>query len=392
MKSLLKIIFLITILDIFIGGGGRVFEIGGTTLRILLFFLNIGIIGVIYLFQSKIPKYVFHLSVAVLCIITFYTFLGWLNGAKFELISEDVKPLSYFFSILFFSYYINSEQIVMLLVSMIKKTSFLMALAYIFIQVLFYFGKIDFTLFYNYVNTQIASSEFFFRGIKGLFFYKGFLYMVVGLIFWIHTGHSKFKRVAIFIITVAMVLSGTRGFILMFIILYALFYGVPLLLKLNLKILVLAIILIFGSLYFFRNIELGNKNISDSVRIQQITQVIERVNPVSFFIGHGFGNGVPIRKVHMEIGYLEVFHKQGIIGLSLWFIFFIILYNAYLKHKNYLAIRKAFFLSILFVILISLTNPFFNNPIGISLFVISLSVFWTLNKIGKNQHTFQPLK
>ena len=216
--------------------------------------------------------------------------------------------------------------------------------------------------------------------------------MVVGLIFWIHTDYSKLKGLAIVIITIAIILSGTRGLILMLIILYGLFYGVPLLLKLNLKIIILTVSVILGSLYFFKNIELGNKNLSDSIRMQQIQQVIEQIDPISLFIGHGFGNGVPIRPVHMEIGYLEVFHKQGILGLAVWFIFFTILYNAYVREKTYLAIRRALFLSILFVILISLTNPFFNNPIGISLFIISLSVFWKLNQIGIHPENFQKHK
>lgn len=379
MRSLLKIIFIITLLELFLGGGGRIFEIGAATLRILLFFLNIVIVLVLFAYRERIPKRVVLISIAVLAILLFYTFLGWFNGAPFLLIAEDVKPLSYFFSILFFSYYIDSEERVQLVVSLIKKSSLFMALAYISIQVLFYLGKIDFIQFYQYVNTEISSSDFFFRGTDGLFFYKGFLYMVVGLIFWIHTDYSKKKGIAVFIITAAMILTGTRGFILIFGFIYALFYGIPLLLKLNLKIVILAIVLIFGSLYFFKNMEIGNKDFSDSVRVQQIIQVAERIDPLSFFIGHGFGIGVPVREVHMEIGYLEVFHKQGILGLFLWGLFFIVLYNAYMRGTNFPGIRRAFFLSVLFVVLLSFTNPFFNNPIGISLFLISLSVFRVLN-------------
>ena len=37
MKTLLRIIFIITLLELFVGGGGRVFEIGAATLRIALF-------------------------------------------------------------------------------------------------------------------------------------------------------------------------------------------------------------------------------------------------------------------------------------------------------------------------------------------------------------------
>lgn len=381
MNILLKLIFILTLLELFIGGGGRIFEIGSTTLRIVLFFLNIIVVTLIYIYTEKIPKHVIIIATSTFLILLFYATIGWFNGAQFALIAEDIKPLSYFFSIIFFSYYINSKQRVILIVSLLKKSSLLVALIYILIQVLFYTGQIDFISFYNYANNQIASSEFFFRGSEGLFFYKGFLYMVIGLIAWIHADTSKFKILAIITIITAMILSGTRGFILMFGLLYALFYGVPLLLKLNFKILILATILTLGSLYFFKNVEIGNKNLSDSVRIEQIRQVVERIDPISLLIGHGFGNGVPIRMVHMEIGYLEVFHKQGLLGLGLLVIFLIVLYNAYIKIQNYLAIRKVFFLSVLFVLLISLTNPFFNNPIGISLFIISLSVFLVLNNI-----------
>lgn len=383
MRSLLKIIFIITLLELFVAGGGRVFEIGAVTLRILLFFLNIAVVAVLYMYRASIPKYVVVISFAALFVLLFYSFLGWFNGASFALIAEDVKPLSYFFSILFFSYYIDSEHRVHLVVSLIKKTSLFMALAYIMIQVLFFLGRIDFMSFYNYVITQVSPSDFIFRGTAGLFFYKGFLYMIVGLIFWIHSTNSRRKGLAILIIMTAMILTGTRGFILMFGFLYALFYGIPLLLKLNVKVLILAAVLVFGSIYFFGNFEIGDKALSDSIRIQQLVQVAERIDPVSFFIGHGFGIGVPLREVHMEIGYLEVFHKQGILGLSLWGLFFIVLYNTYIREKNFPEIRKPFFLGVLFVILMSLTNPFFNNPIGISLFMIALASLNVFNKLAK---------
>lgn len=382
MRSVLKIVFIITLLELFVAGGGRVFEIGGATLRIVLFFLNILIVAVLYVYRAKISIYAVAICISVFVILFCYSIWGWINGAPIALIVEDVKPLSYFFSILFFSYYINSEQRVKLVVSLLRKSSLFMALAYISIQVLFYLGKIDFMSFYQYVNTQVSGSDFSFRGTEGLFFYKGFMYMVVGLIFWIHSPGSKSKYLAILTITAAMILTGTRGFILMFGFVYALFYGIPLLLKLNIKMLILAAVLVFGSIFFFGRRDIGDKDLSNSIRVQQLIQVAEDVDPLSFIVGHGFGNGVPIRPVHMEIAYLETFHKQGVLGLCLWGLFFLVLYNAYARNTNYPAIRKAFFLSLLFMVLLSLTNPFFNNPIGISLFMISLSVFIVMNRLA----------
>lgn len=381
MRSLFKIILIVTLVELFVAGGGRVFEIGGATLRIALFFLNMVIAATMYIYRASIPKYVVVLSGAAVVVLLFYTVLGWLNGAPFALIAEDVKPLSYFFSILFFSYYIDRKERVQLAVSLIKKSSLFLALAYIGLQVMFFLGRLDFMWFYSYALNQISPSDFIFRGAAGLFFYKGFVYMVIGLIFWIHSEKSRWKNIAILIVTVAMILTGTRGFILMFAFVYALFYGIPMLMRLNIKILLLAAVLAIGSIYFFGNFEIGDKALSDSIRIQQLIQVAERINPISFFIGHGFGVGVPVREVHMEIGYLEVFHKQGILGLGLWALFFLFLYNAYVRAKNFMNIRKPFFLGICFVLLLSLTNPIFNNPIGISLFMIALSVFAVLNKL-----------
>lgn len=387
MRSLLKIIFIVTLLEIFIAGGGRVFEIGAITLRMLLFVLNIAIVFVLYIYRDKIPNYVIVLSTSVFFIFLFYVTLGLFNGASLALVAEDVKPLSYFFSVLFFSYYIDRKERVDLVVSLLKKTSLVMALAYIVVQILFFLGKIDWFWFYTFANRQLSPTDFIFRGYDGFFFYKGFLYMVVGLIFWIHGPRSRKKSLAVLIIAIAMILTGTRGFILMFCFLYALFYGIPMLLKINPKLLILAVIVIFGSIYFFANMNIGDKDLSDSIRIQQLIEVVQDIGPVSFFIGHGFGIGVPIRPIHMEIGYLEVFHKQGILGLCLWGFFFWVLYNAYARAKNFPGIRKAFFLGVLFVILLSLTNPFFNNPIGISLFMIAFASLTILNRLARSETT-----
>ncbi|MGI9552862.1 MAG: hypothetical protein ACR2MT_16780 [Aurantibacter sp.] len=383
MRSLLKIIFIITLLELFVAGGGRVFEIGGATLRMALFFLNIIIACVMYVYRASIPQYVVVLLGAAFVVLLFYAGLGWFNGAPFASIAEDVKPLSYFFSILFFSYYIDRKERVQLVVSLIKKSSLFLAIVYILIQAGFFLGRIDFMWFYNYANTQISPSDFIFRGTQGLFFYKGFIYMVVGLIFWIHSEKSRSKNISILLIMAAMILTGTRGFILMFVFLYALVYGIPILMRLNVKVLILVALLAIGSIYFFGNFEIGDKALSDSIRIQQLVQVAERINPLSFFIGHGFGVGVPIREVHMEIAYLEVFHKQGILGLWLWGLFFLFLYHAYVRATNFLNVRKAFFLSVCFVLLVSFVNPIFNNPIGISLFMIALASLHVLNRLAK---------
>lgn len=103
-------------------------------------------------------------------------------------------------------------------------------------------------------------------------------------------------------------------------------------------------------------------------------QLAERVNPISIFVGHGFGIGVPIRPVHFEISFLEIFHKQGLLGLMFWLIFLrIIVYNyTKIRSYEYKKIALGFLLSSMFIYIQTQTNPFMNNPIGMSFLLISV--------------------
>lgn len=134
---------------------------------------------------------------------------------------------------------------------------------------------------------------------------------------------------------------------------------------------------------------LGDKSDSDIVRYTQINQVTSAINPVSFLIGHGFGIGVPIREVHMELSFLEIFHKQGLLGLCFWFGIFIHIFIMYfnIKDKKYKEIALPFLLSVVFVILQSTTNPYMNNPIGLTMILITIVVFSKLLEIQKNKTT-----
>ncbi|WP_431293702.1 hypothetical protein [Pedobacter sp. P26] len=123
---------------------------------------------------------------------------------------------------------------------------------------------------------------------------------------------------------------------------------------------------------------LGDRAESDAIRVTQFQEVIDKTNPINFFIGDGFGKGIPIRPIHMEISFLEIFSKQGVLGILFWLILFVVISYKFLiiykskKNVNYLA---PFYLSVTFVYLQSMTNPFLNNPIGMSIVLISLVVF-----------------
>ncbi|MCZ6520041.1 MAG: hypothetical protein O6848_00915, partial [Bacteroidetes bacterium] len=136
---------------------------------------------------------------------------------------------------------------------------------------------------------------------------------------------------------------------------------------------------------------LGDKNWSDIIRRRQIQQVIERISIPSFFIGHGFGMGIPVRKIHMEIAYLEIFHKQGLFGLVFWLILFFVIIHHYrqavLNQQG--AAALPFFMGALFIFIQSVTNQYINNPIGLTMVLVALAVLKVLSKTSEQSESIE---
>jgi hypothetical protein len=130
---------------------------------------------------------------------------------------------------------------------------------------------------------------------------------------------------------------------------------------------------------------LGDRDFSDSGRRQQIEEVVDRVTLSSFFIGHGFGVGVPSRPVHMEISYLEIMHKQGLAGMLFWAGLLYLLFKKY-RAAETTPWRDAFFCGAVFVFFQSLTNQYMNNPIGLAMIMLALVC---LDRLKKKQPVFR---
>jgi hypothetical protein len=187
------------------------------------------------------------------------------------------------------------------------------------------------------------------------------------------------------LILIAIVLTGTRGLIISLAGVYLLKW---LILKVNYRSIISICIGAVIMLVVFSNIQgnIGDKDESDQTRYDQINQVIERITPTSFIFGHGYGIGVPVRPVHMEISYLEIFHKQGILGISYYAMILLMGYIAYKNCKRENAI--GFFMFILFIYFVSGTNPYVNHPLGITVLAISLVSMLKLHTFEKNEDLY----
>lgn len=401
MNRLLNGLLYVTLLELFLGGGGRFTPLGDLTLRMYLFLAGFIISIWIILKERKIDIEVLGLIIIFSTITTISAITGYLNNAPQAAIYEDVKPLSFFYAILFFSIAINNRNKIQWMIRLIIFSSIVMAIAYIVILSLAHLGFFTFDEMYQLVY---KTDEVHFRKDKA-FVYKGFFYMCAGLFFIIYNRKIRYRWIWISLVSIAILLTFTRGFLiaigltLMGYFLYA---------KLNkgnkattifnimyqhkYKVSLFVILIISGTL-LLSNIysETFDRKFSNFERMEQIKQVAERVDLASVLIGHGFGIGVPIKQVHMEISYLEIFHKQGLMGLFFWVVLFWFLIRNFNRIHNpgdhQLAVP--FLLGVVFAYFVSATNPYINNPIGLTMIITALVSFKVLSE-DNNTVTFKP--
>jgi hypothetical protein len=358
------------VLEISLGGGGRFTAIGSVTLRMVLFVISL----LFFFFKEKqLVKQEYLALVFVFALsLVFSTFMGMANNAPLDNIIEDIKSFSYFFILLFFASTINSIIRVRLVIKIIMISSFLMSIAYLLI----YWGLeskiIDFKEIYNLTED---SGELVFRN-ESAFMYKGFLFPCIG-IFMFFLNENYWSKITSLIMLYAVSLTYTRGLLIsIFLILFSLLIIQSIHRKKFTYLLISSLILSFTAPSIISAFldAAGPKEESDLIRIMTIDEVFSRINLQSFFIGHGFGIGVPIRPTHMEISFLEIFHKQGVLGILFWILVLLIISMKFINtyRTNQTKDSLPLYLSSIFIYIQSQTNPYLTNPIGVSMIVISI--------------------
>jgi hypothetical protein len=388
-------LFFLLFAEVAIGGGGRLTVFNGITLRMILFALAILFSMVHFLQGKKIKKEYIILIAGFIVLSVIGLSRGIANGATTAFWWEDLKPLLYFFILPFFCFSITEAGAIKIPANIIKGAGICLSLSFFVTLFLIHSGIIPFSIFYHHV---INTGEFFFRG-ELTFFYKGFLFLCIAFIFF-HLTEVRYRFFWMTVMGIAIVLTITRGFWLALFLTYALYYFR----KTKIRSLVFALIAIAMAtagqsiisatsqvIYKIQKEQgkavddvrkstlLGDRKYSDDGRLKQIMEVREKITFSSALVGHGFGIGIPTRHVHMEISYLEIFHKQGLLGLAFWCSVLSLLIKKY-RGSLPSELSDAFFLSGLFVFIQSLTNQYVNNPIGLSVVLLSIVCLDVSNK------------
>lgn len=367
-------------LEVCIGGAGGIFKFGPLTLRKLNFILVLLVLLYVFFEKKRIQKDLFYFTIGQFLILGLATFIGFFSYEDHQKVFENLLMQSFFLILPLYGFFINNEKQVKTISNIIIWSAIIMAIGYLMLLLsIFVFNWISFDEVWLLVSD---SEEMMGRG-DNAFFYKGFLYMCIGIYFLESYHNTILKRLGQLVVLLAIYLTYTRGFFVALFFTTVLYFLILNKVWQSLLILFisLTIMLAFGKAYSETSFD---RSESDMIRVTQLQQVKERITPISTFIGHGFGEGVPIRDNHMEINYLEIFHKQGILGLLFWiFILFyvIILYLRINKNSKVERIARPFVLGSIFVYFQSATNPFLTNSIGMNMIMLSLVSLKVLGNI-----------
>lgn len=341
--------------EIALGGGGKLFAYSFFSLRYFLFFISVFLTLILFK-KIKVIKGEFFLFTFGISFVFLGLFSGLFRHNDLKLIIFDVQPFLYF--IVFFlliSRIFETSKTLEVFKKMTILSALIMSSVYILLQFLFKFGLLSSMSFYTIFAT---SSEIFFRGLDGVFFYKGFYFIAIGAIFSIF--YKKYFLFIFFIL--AIFLNETRGLLIstLFVSIIIYYFNSSRTYKVFL-ISLLPFILIGG--YTVVNFVLGLREDvgeSDSARFDAINYVLDSSTPMTALFGNGWGSLIYNRE-RIEIVFIEIFYKTGFLGLisSLSFLIY-----AFIRavDSNF---RNVYFFIVLFMYLVSLTNPFVFTPMGI---------------------------
>jgi hypothetical protein len=408
------ILLLVSLTELFIGGGGRFFNLGPLTLRMWLF----GITQVVvwwHIFKGiyKPGKDLLALVVVFFGVTALGALNGYLSGAPVGLILTDVKPLLYWLNLLFYGMVIIGQREVDLVKACLKWNATILAVVYLLLLLLI---RLEVVHGFSFYRLTLSSEELSFRGSLG-FFYKGFIFLPIGIFYWLQEKTYR-KYFWVFVIYLAILLTFTRGF---WLIIFAIHLVYTLFFNSRNVVSWLAVVLMITSLFsvgvyvaqvdqqnfpelmyfqqesvkryqakdlkpwqrqlsnkFSQGFEARESSIID--RIIQLGEVQDALSVKSVLIGNGLGKGIPSRPIHFEISYLEVFHKQGLLGLALWAWLFWLLLKRFMTAIGSRLREKTLFHEDAFVLLvtalfmfgISWLNPFINSPMGLGVLAIAL--------------------
>lgn len=366
------------------------------------------------------------------------TIIGYINGNSLSIIVMDFFRVSFFAAYFPLAYYISEQRFSSnRIITILKYSALAVAIFTITISLLgkTVFSN-NFAPFYNFMNT-IMNDDLFFRPSNSVF-YKSHLFVVMGLVISLNAVLSKkFTKIDIailFFCSISAIWSETRGFLLAFMIsiLVILIMDTKLIIDpvkglkrkigslfstkqfLTKCILLIIIFISVPALYNYMTLERfqeevvvetpteteegttsknagSHENVNKEVKKEvndisvnaRLSFILDSKdilfsNPTNLIIGSGYGTEIDDRLYGIEMSFLDILVEQGLIGLFLWFYLFALIYwnyySVYKREHTLKTIDISLMAAFMGLLLLTNINPFINNPIGITFFLIVLII------------------
>jgi hypothetical protein len=426
-KTLLTILFV----ELFVGGGGRLIDFGVLSIRQVLFLL----LMMTFVYRIVKEKAYFNkdintlirfnpVTIGVYALIAWFVVsaaIGFINNHPISIIVMDFFRVSYVALYFPLAYYISNERFTLSrIITLLKYSALAVAIFTITVDLL---GKTVFAAnfypFYVFMNT-IMNDDLFFRPSNGVF-YKSHFFVLIGLILSLnHLLNKNYRKLDIAIVilsSISILWSETRGFLLAFML------CVLMIIILDVKVIVdpikglsskfkkllqsqqfikkfvMCVIVLVAVPFMYKymtleRFEVANVQQSPDVEVEEQPEVNDvsvnarmefivaskeiLVQPAYLIFGTGYGSGVAGRTDGLEMSFLDILVEQGIIGLAIWCFLFLMIYLnyyfAYKKGQKLTTLEVSLLSAFMGVLLLTNINPFINNPIGISFFLIMLVV------------------
>lgn len=435
MNKFEKVLLTIFFIEIFVGGGGRLIDFGVLSIRQVLFLLLIltfvfRIVKEKAYFNKEVNTFIrFNpVTLGVYGLIGWFFIsaaIGYMNGHSLSVIVTDLFRVSFVAIYFPLAYYISEKRFSKKkIITLLKPSALVVAIFTIVVSLLgkTIFSGYDFVPFYNFMNT-IMNDDLFFRPSNSVF-YKSHFFVLIGLILSLNSvltkNYSRIDIANILFCSISVLWSETRGFLLAFIVsilVIILLDGKQLTdhvkgLKHKLQTLIhskqfikKAVILVFviisvPFLYQYMTLQrfeetkdtyfpeqsnledLEDPEVEDVSVNARIEFIIDSKNilsdPMNFIFGTGYGKEIAGRTSGIEMSFLDILVEQGLIGLGTWlFLCFLVIYNYYLGYKRgekLSTLEISLIAAFVGMLLLTNINPFINNPIGISFFIVLLII------------------
>lgn len=404
-----NLLAIIIVIELVLGGAGRLLTFGPLTIRYILFLLAI----LYFIFKIIRNNFIIEKNIFYIPVILFFCFYvisimnGLLRGYPFSDVILSSQGYLYLLMFFPFSLLINTSEKAKVIIEIFNKASILLALLTIGI---FFAFSLQPSL-YSVLNPILLNLEYGHLSVRyGLpsVFLKTSPYMAIAFIHELYayvslkSNRNTLAVVRMLILVIACLMTMTMGIWL------SLVFGVLLVILFSrgskkitaITLTVIVAVFTFSIFSDFISETIFNRfsrtDKSFIIKFNQLTSLIS-VWLESFLLGKGFGvrllfkSEVATREmVKFELFWLELLVNMGLLGFISYI--HIIIKNLFvgLKTSKFSSVEcaikvKSLMIGVLMLTVVSSVNPFLNNPIGIGYLIIAISSVSVFNKetVGK---------